>query len=155
MKQVYRVLAFVIAAGVALQAASISYGMFGLIKWIEGGGTLDQSTELTPALGGYTGFSWHATGGIFVLPIIALLFLISSFFAKVPGGIKWALIVFGVTVLQVALGLFSHSVAGVGWLHGINALALFGTAMMAAMRVRRAAASKVAADEPITAPASW
>jgi hypothetical protein len=154
MKQAYRVLAFLIAAGVAIQAASIAYGMFGLIKWIEGGGTLDQSTELTPALGGYTGFSWHASGGIFILPAIALLLLISSFFAKVPGGIRWALIVLGVTVLQVALGLFAHSVAGLGWLHGINALALFGTAMMAGMRVSRAVASKVEADEVVAAPAS-
>ena len=61
---------------------------------------------------------------------------------------------FGVTVLQVALGLFSHSVAGLGWLHGINALALFGTAMMAGMRVSRAVASKVEAAEPVAAPAS-
>jgi hypothetical protein len=154
MKQAYRVLAFLIAAGVAIQAASIAYGMFGLLKWVEGGGTLDQSTELTPALGGYTGFSWHASGGIFILPAIALLLLISSFFAKVPGGIKWALIVLGVTVLQVALGLFAHSVAWLGWLHGINALALFGTAMMAGMRVSRAVASKVEADDAVAAPAS-
>jgi hypothetical protein len=154
MKQVYRVLAFLVAAGVAIQAASVAYAMFGLLKWVEGGGTLDQSTELTPGLGGYTGFSWHATGGIFILPVIALLLLISSFFAKVPGGIRWALIVLGVTVLQVALGLFAHSVAGLGWLHGINALALFGTAMMAGMRVSRAVASKAAVDEPVAAPAS-
>ena len=154
MKQVYRVLAFLIAAGVAIQAASIAYGMFGLIKWIEEGGTLDQSTELTPALGGYTGFSWHATGGIFVISVLSLLFLISSFFAKVPGGIRWALIVLGVTVLQVALGIFSHSVAGLGWLHGINAFVLFGTAMMAGMRVSRAVASNVEAAEPVAAPAS-
>ena len=154
MKQVYRVLAFLIAAGVALQAASIAYGMFGLIKWIEEGGTLDQSTQLTPALGGYTGFSWHATGGIFVISVISLLFLISSFFAKVPGGIRWALIVLGVTVLQVSLGLFSHSVAGLGWLHGINALVLFGTAMMAGLRVSRAVASNVEAAEPVPSPAT-
>ena len=154
MKQVYRVLAFLVAAGVAVQAAAVSYGMFGLLKWVEGGGTLDQSTELNPALGGYTGFLWHAQAGIFVLPVISLLLLISSFFAKVPGGIRWALIVLGVTVLQVALGLFSHSVAGLGWLHGINALALFGTAMMAGIRVSRAVASKVEAAEPVAAPVS-
>jgi hypothetical protein len=154
MKQVYRVLAFLVAAGVAIQAASVAYGMFGLFKWIEGGGTLDQSTELTPALGGYAGFTWHATGGIFVIPAISLLLLISSFFAKVPGGIRWALIVLGVTVLQVALGLFAHSVAGLGWLHGITALALFGIAMMAGMRVNQAVASNVEADEPVVAPAS-
>ena len=154
MKQVYRVLAFLVAAGVAIQAASVAYAMFGLLKWVEGGGTLDQSTELMPGLGGYTGFTWHATGGIFILPVLALLLLISSFFAKVPGGIRWALIVLGVTILQVALGLFAHSVAGLGWLHGINALALFGTAMMAGMRVSRAVASKAAVDEPVAAPAS-
>jgi hypothetical protein len=151
MKQAYRVLAFLVAAGVMLQAAAVAYGMFGLLKWVENGGTLDQSTELTPDLGGYTGFSLHATGGIFIVPLIALLFLISSFFAKVPGGIKWALIVFGLTVLQVALGLFSHEVAGLGWLHGLNALLVFGTAVMAGMRVARAVANKNkdVADEPV------
>jgi hypothetical protein len=153
MKQAYRVLAFLIAAGVMIQAASVAYGMFGLLKWIEGGGTLDQSTEFTPELGGYTGFSFHATGGIYVMPILALLFLISSFFARIPGGIKWALIVFGAAVLQVALGLFAHEIAGLGWLHGINALILFGTAVMAGMRVKRAVASKAAAEEPAIEPA--
>jgi hypothetical protein len=151
MKQAYRVLAFLVAAGVMLQAAAVAYGMFGLLKWVENGGTLDQSTELTPDLGGYTGFSLHATGGIFIVPLIALLFLISSFFAKVPGSVKWALIVFGLTVLQVALGLFSHEVAGLGWLHGLNALLVFGTAVMAGMRVTRAVANKVVAAEPVPA----
>jgi hypothetical protein len=151
MKQAYRVLAFLVAAGVMLQAASVAYGMFGLLKWVERGGTLDQSTELTPDLGGYTGFSLHATGGIFIVPLIALLFLISSFFAKVPGGIKWSLIVFGLTVLQVALGLFSHEVAGLGWLHGLNALLVFGTAVTAGMRVTRAVATMDVADEPVAA----
>lgn len=155
MKQVYRVLAFLVAAGVMLQAASVAYGMFGLLKWIDQGGTLDKATELTPDLGGYTGFSLHATGGIFIVPAIALLFLISSFFAKVPGGIKWALIVFGLTVLQVALGLFAHELAGLGWLHGLNALLVFGTAVSAALRVRRAVASEVVADhEPVPAAAA-
>jgi hypothetical protein len=149
MKQAYRVLAFLVGAGVMLQAAAVAYGMFGLLKWVENGGTLDQSTELTPDLGGYTGFSLHATGGIFIVPLIALLFLISSFFAKVPGGVKWALIVFGLTVLQVALGLFSHEVAGLGWLHGLNALLVFGTAVTAGMRVARAVANKDVVDEPV------
>ena len=66
--------------------------------------------------------------------------MISSFFAKVPGGIKWALFVFLATVVQVALGLFAHSIAGLGWLHGLNALILFGLAVSAGMRVNRVAA---------------
>jgi hypothetical protein len=150
MKNVYRVLALLVAVGVMVQGAAIAYGMFGLIKWIENGGSLDKSTELTPDLGGYTGFSWHGLGGTIVLPALALLFLISSFFAKVPGGIKWGLIVFGVTVVQVALGLFAHSLAGLGWLHGANALILFGVAVTAAMRVRTAAPAEV--RDTATAP---
>jgi hypothetical protein len=35
-----------------------------------------------------------------------------------------------------------------------STLALFGTAVMAGMRVSRAVASKVEADEPVAAPAS-
>ena len=149
MRNVYRVLALLLALGVMVQAAAIAFGMFGLIKWVERGGTLDQSTELNSDLGGYAGFSLHATAGIMVLPVIALLFLISSFFAKVPGGIKWALIVFGVTVLQVALGLFSHELAGLGWLHGANALILFGVAVTAAMRVNRVVPAQTVEAEPV------
>jgi hypothetical protein len=148
MKQAYRVLAYLVAAGVVMQAAAIAYAMFGLFKWIEHGGTIDQSTQPTPDLGGYTGFTLHGMGGVFIVPAIALLFLISSFFAKIPGGIKWALIVFGVTVLQVALGLFAHEIAGIGWLHGAVAMILFGLAIMAGMRTGRAAASTVVGDEP-------
>jgi hypothetical protein len=149
MRNVYRVLGLLVAVGVMVQAAAIAFGMFGLIKWIENGGSLDQSTELNSDLGGYAGFSTHGTVGIMVLPAIALLFLISSFFAKVPGGIKWALIVFGVTVLQVALGLFSHSLAGLGWLHGANALILFGVAVTAAMRVNRVAPARAVEADPV------
>ena len=140
MKNVYRVLAFLVAAGVMLQAASVAYGMFGLIKWVEKGGTLDQSTEISPAIGGYTGVIMHGIGGIMVVPIIVLLLLISSFFAKVPGGVKWALFVLAATVVQVGLGLFAHTIPGLGWLHGFNALILFGLAVSAGMRVNRVAA---------------
>lgn len=150
MKQAYRVLAMLVAVGVMLQAAAVAFGMFGLIKWVENGGTLDKSTELNSSLGGYAGFALHGTGGIMIVPAIALLFLISSFFAKVPGGVKWGLIVFGVTVLQVALGLLSHTVAGLGWLHGANALVLFGVAVTAAMRVGRV----TRVDQPVAVGAA-
>ena len=38
MRNAYRVLAYLVAAGVALQAAAIANAMFGLITWIERGG---------------------------------------------------------------------------------------------------------------------
>ena len=154
MKSVYRVFAFLIAAGVALQAAAMAYAVFGLTKWIDGGGTLDKAAiegaqNGTVSIGGDVGFSTHGMVGIMVMPALALLFLIISFFAKVPGGVKWALIVFGVTIVQVALGLFSHDIAGLGWLHGVNALILFGVAVSAALRVR----TRSAVDDRVPAHA--
>ena len=81
---------------------------------------------------------------------IALLLLIISFFAKVPGGIKWALIVFGVTVCSRA-GL-SPGTGSPGWAGctALNALILFGVAVTAAMRVRRAV--RTAGLEPAPVP---
>ena len=46
-------------------------------------------------------------GGQIVVPFVGLLLVISSFFAKIPGGIKWALFVFASIVLQVAMGLLA------------------------------------------------
>ncbi len=142
MKGLYRGLALAVAVLVALQAAFIAYAIAGLGKWIEGGGTLDASTMQDPnaEVGGGVGFMLHGISGTFAVPLAALLLLIISFFAKIPGGVKWALIVFGVIVVQYALAFLSRS-AGIpvlGALHGLNALILFGVAVTAAMRVKRA-----------------
>jgi len=142
MKAVYRGLALAVAALVMLQAAFIAYAVFGLSKWVrEDGGTLDASvfTEgSTVEVGGEVGFMLHALSGTFLIPLVALLLVIVSFFAKVPGGTKWALIVFGVVVVQYALAFLGRiaSLPAIGALHGLNALILFGVAVTAAMRLR-------------------
>ena len=144
MKGFYRGLALAIAVLVALQAAFIAYAISGLIKWVrEDGGTLDASVFAegsTVEVGGTTGIILHAMTGTFLIPLAALLLVIVSFFAKIPGGTKWALIVFGVVVLQYALAFFARlaEVPLLGALHGLNALILFGVAVTAAMRVRTA-----------------
>jgi heme A synthase len=150
MKGLYRGLALAVAVLVALQAAFIAYAVFALGAWIEDGGTLDASAfseESTVEVGGSVGFMLHGMAGTIAVPLAALLLLIVSFFAKVPGGVRWALIVFGVTVLQYALALFGRmsEIPALGALHGLNALVLFGVAVTAAMRVKRV----VRADQPV------
>ena len=136
MRSVFRVLAYLVALGVAVQAASVAYGVFALAKYIDGGATVDKSTESFP---GVVGLMAHGIGGMAVVPLIALLFLVSSFFVHQRGAVRWGLIVFATTVVQVALGLFAHSVPALGLLHGLLALALFGEAVSAAMWVTRVA----------------
>lgn len=138
MRTAYRVLAFVIAAEVAIQAAAIAYALFGLGVWIDGGGVLDKAAMENPSVtfAGDGGFALHGINGEIVIPVLVIVMLVLSFFAKVPRGVMWAGISLGLVVLQVLLGLLGHAVPFLGALHGINALLIFGVAVMAAMAAR-------------------
>jgi hypothetical protein len=138
MRTAYRVLAFVIAAEVAIQAAAIAYAIFGLGVWIQGGGVLDKATmeSESSTFAGDGGFALHGINGEMVIPVLVIIFLVLSFFAKVPRGVMWAGITVGLVALQVLLGLFGNVVPFLGALHGINALLIFGVAVMAAMAAR-------------------
>jgi heme A synthase len=145
MRTAYRVLAFAIAAMVAVQAAAIGYAVFAQLNWIDNGGTLDKAAFDTGAPG--TGaMIFHALDGGVVL-LLSLAMLIISFFAKIPHGVRWAVIVLVCTIVQIALGTLSHLLAAIGAVHGAVALVLFGVAVMAAMRARRPAA----VEEPMPA----
>jgi heme A synthase len=149
MRGLYRGLALAIAALVALQAAFIAYFISGIVRWVQkDGGVLDASVFAEGSnvqVGGEAGIALHAISGTFLIPLIALILVIVSFFAKIPGGTKWALIVFGVVVLQYALAFFARlaTLPELSALHGLNALILFGVAVTAAMRVRRADRAEV------------
>lgn len=138
---VYKVLAFAVAGLVVVQAAAIAFAMFGLMHWIEGGGTLDAAAVNSDiSFSGVAGFMIHGMFGTTVIPIVVLLLLISSFFTHTPGAVKWAVIVVVTTAAQIALGMFAHGMPQLGILHGIVALVLFGVAIMAGMRATRPAA---------------
>ena len=138
MRTVYRVFAWLIAAEVVVQAAAMVYAIAGLGIWVDqDNGVLDKAAfeseeSLFPEM---IGFFVHGMNGMMVIPLLALVFLIISFFAKVPGGVKWAAAVFVAVIVQVALGLFGHEAAIFGLLHGANALLLFSLAVMAGKRV--------------------
>jgi heme A synthase len=145
MRTAYRVLAFAIAALVAVQAAAIGYAVFAQLSWIENGGTIDKaSIESAP---GTSAYIFHALDGGVVL-LLALALLVISFFAKIPQGVRWAVIVLVCTFVQIALGTLSHMLSAIGAVHGAVALVLFGVAVMAAMRARKPAP---VAEEPVAA----
>jgi hypothetical protein len=148
MRAVYRVLAWVLAAEVLIQAASVTVAVFGLGKWIEGGGVLDKAVMENDSAGfafpEEAGFMVHALNGQMVVPGLALLLLVVSFFAKdVRKGVAAAGAVVGLVALQVLLGLFAHDLPALGLLHGINALVLFVAIGVAARRASGAAPAGV------------
>ena len=138
MRSAYRVLAFLVAGLVVVQAFAIAYAVAGLGKWVNDGNTFDKAAFESDdtSFDGILGFMIHGMNGMMLIPLVALILLIVSFFAKVPGGVGRAAIVFGLVVLQVALGRFGHEIPILGGLHGLNALLLFGAAIMAGIRAK-------------------
>ena len=150
MRTAYRVVAYLIAAEVVIQAAAIAYALFGLGAWIQGGGVLDKAAMESQSsdFSGAGGFALHGINGEMIVPLLALVLLVVSFFTGVRGAAKWAGIVVGVVVLQILLGVFGDGLPFLGILHGANALVLFVVAVIAARLTAGAvSAGKVGVSE--------
>jgi hypothetical protein len=145
MRTAYKVLAYLVAAEVAVQAMVMVWAIAGLAKWVDGGGVFDKSVIESQGnpFPEVAGIIVHGINGTFVVPGLALLLLIVSFFTKVRGAIKWAVIVFLLVVVQGQIGFLGHEFPLAGALHGLNALALFGVAIYAGRRLRAVAPAAV------------
>jgi hypothetical protein len=150
MKKAYRILATIIAVEVVIQAMAMVFAVAGLGVWVDDGGVLDKAAVESEDLDftGAAGFLVHGINGTMVIPLLGLALLLVSFFAKVPGGVKWAGIVLAAIVVQITLGILGHVVAYLGMLHGLNAFLLLASAGNAA---RLARSAETAA--PVTAAA--
>ena len=155
--KVYRFLAYTIAALVVVQAFAIAWAFFGMVDWItDDGGVVNKSLlECEDCDTNFTaewGFFIHMfINGLILIPLCSLVLLIASFFAKVPGGVKYAAIIFGLVVLQVlVLPALSRSAGSAfGGLHGVNALVLMGVAIMAGRRASVPAAAAAPAPTAV------
>lgn len=148
MKSAYRILAYLVALEVLVQAAAIAYAVAGLGTWIQSGGVLDKAAMDSETLEftGIGGFMVHGINGQMIMPLIALLLLIVSFFAKVRGGVQLAAMVLGGVAVQVALGTFGHGLPLLGLIHGMLAIVIFWAAMVAARRVESTVDAGTGAD---------
>ncbi len=136
MKKAFTALAYLLSVEVVVQAMAIAYALFGLGKWIEDdGGVLNKQVldaDNGPEFSGVGGFAIHGINGTMVIPLLVLLLLVVSFFAKIPNGTRSAAVLVGLVVVQVALGLAGHGVPYLGPLHALNAFAILVMAWRAA-----------------------
>ena len=145
MRQTYRVLASIIAVLVVIQAMVMIWAIAGLFSWIDGGATLDKSViegweNEPPTWEGALGHFLHVMSGTFLIPLIGLLLLIVSFFAKVPRGVALAAAIAVSIVVQWLAGTFAEpDMIYLGLLHGLNAFILFGLAVFASRSAKEAA----------------
>jgi hypothetical protein len=145
MRKAYQAFAALIAICVILQATWIALATFLLIGDLDDGKTIDKSYD------GNWADALHGIFGTAIIPLLAILLLIVSFFAKIPGGSKWAGFVFLAVVVQIALAFLAFAVPVLGFLHPINAFVLMALAGIAGRRARVAGAAPAVPAE--TAPA--
>jgi Family of unknown function (DUF6220) len=143
MRATYRVLALLIAVGVVVQAAFIAVAWFQVLHDADSGAVFDKNSEENWAYAG------HALVGNLVIPVIAIVLLILSFFARIPGGVKWAAITFGVVLLQIVFAFLGFTAPVLGALHGINAFVLAGVASVAARKARTAETTPAESAAPV------
>jgi hypothetical protein len=137
MRSVYKFLAYAIPVLVAVQAAAIAFAFFGLSKWIDGGGTMDKAAMESDntSFTGVAGFMVHGMNGEILIPLVAIVLLIVSFFAKIPGGSKWAAFILLDVVVQIVFAFTAFGAPIVGMFHGLNALLLAWLGWTAAKRI--------------------
>ena len=141
MKTTYRVLAILIPVLVAVQAAAIAAGTFGVLNAVDDGTPFTESSD--PNLGQIV----HSTGAM-AIALVSLLLLLVSFFARIEGGVKWAGFVFLSVVFQWVIAILSFGAPALGALHGLNAFVMFGLGSSATAAASRSMRS------PTSSPAS-
>lgn len=152
MRQTYRVLAGLVALGVILQAMFIAFGFFTVGHDVEENGkVLSKSTFDN----GYEplGLNLHGLFGMMIIPLLAIVLFIISFFAarQVHQAVKWAGFVLLAVIVQVTLAFVAFAAPVVGALHGLNAFVVLGTAAMASRRASGAPTTAVATDRSAAA----
>ncbi len=159
MTGTYKFLAYAIAILVVVQAGAIAWAFFGVTDWITNeNGVIDKAyleCEDCESIGtAEWGFAIHMFfNGLVLIPLLSLILLLVSFFAKVDGGVRLALLIVALVVLQIVVlpGLSREVDPAFGALHGINALILMGAAAGAGRRASKSTSARHGTPEPLSA----
>ena len=121
MRTAYWAFAMILTAAIVVQISFAGYGAFYTAGKVADGAVVDESTF-------EDGFGIHAGVGLLVI-LLGLIFLVIGVVAGIG---KWRLGRHGLLALLLVLQLFlpelGRQVAGLGFLHVINALAILGLA---------------------------
>lgn len=119
MRTAYRYLIALIFALVVVQIGLAAYGAFDTVHKSEGASATVSKKAVENAFGPHA-----ILGSVIVLLMIVLLILAAAGRMDMAK-IRWAAIVAGLGILQFILGVVSTSAPAVGFLHGVNAMAIF------------------------------
>jgi hypothetical protein len=127
MREAFRVLTSVLFLAIVVQVGFAGYGAFNAIDKADKGAVTKHTIE--------NGFDPHGALGIIVVAVMLLLFLTAAAGRVGSLYVKWTAGLFTLGLLQLLFGYLGTKSAAVGgFLHGINALAIYAGAALLAHR---------------------
>lgn len=131
MRILYQTLAWTICSLVMVQAASHAWFSAGAAKHLDEGGTIDLTMSSGPLpFIEVWGVIIHSMSGMYLIPAVAVIFLIVGYFSHIPRSLGYAAAVVVLVAVQVVLGLSAPALPFLAFLHGLNALLIFTAALL-------------------------
>jgi hypothetical protein len=118
MRTAFRILVTVTSLGVIIQVGLAGYGAFNAIDKADDGGSITKKTV-------ENGFDPHGIVGTIVIALMLILLIVAAV-ARVH--VRIAGLLFALGIVQMLLAWGGTAAAWVGFLHGVNALAIAGIA---------------------------
>ncbi len=129
MRTAFRWLTSVLFAAIVVQVGLAGYGAFDLIHKAEHASVSVPKKTIEDA------FNAHSALGAVIVLIMLVLVIVSLAGRLGESRLKWSGGIFLLGVLQVVLGIVSTSVPWVGFLHAVNALAIYAAVALLAHKV--------------------
>jgi hypothetical protein len=138
MRDAFKYLTSLLFVGVVVQVALAGYGAFNTVEKSDDNGTVTKDAV-------ENAWNAHAVVGTIVVALMVVLVLVAAI-GRLPW-LRWAggLVLLG--ILQMLLAWLGASVSALGFLHAVNALAIYAAVAMLAHNVWRRG------DSAATAPA--
>lgn len=143
MRTAFKYLTSVLFLGVVVQVGFAGYGAFHAIDKAGDASITQKTVE--------NGFDPHGAVGTIVIALLLITAIVAAVGRLGPTVVKWTAGLFVLGIVQMLLAWGGTHAAWVGFLHGVNALAIYaGVAMLAA----RTWGTRSVASEAWTGPSA-
>lgn len=126
LRPVFNVLSSLLFLAVVIQVGLAGYATFDAIHKAKSGPVTQHTIE--------SGFDPHGLVGLVVLGVMVLLVLVAAAGKLGQTWLKWSVGLLVLGVIQMILGTAAKSLPALGFVHGINALAIYAGAALLAHR---------------------
>src|SRR5437879_2030204 len=127
MRDAFKYLTSIIFAAVVVQVALAGYGAFYAVDKAD-----DESSVSKDAI--EHGFNAHAVLGTLIVVVMLLLLVVALAGRLGSRWVKWSAVLLVLGILQVLFAAIGSAVPVLGFLHAVNALAIYAAAGLLAHR---------------------